>query len=99
VVLHGHFLYSNGNFVLQKEQTKLVDAERAGGFGAGVDSVASSLANTDSFSSGSFEVFIIGVCCWISHWKSPSFLVSVKNGNLMIFSNFFAKKIVVKNFN
>ena len=33
------------------------------------------------------------------HTVNPSFLVSVKNGNLMIFSNFFAKKIVVKNFN
>ena len=65
MVLQLHFLYlSNGNFLSQKEQTKLVGAELPGGVGAGVDLVdldASSSVNTVSFSSGCFEVFIIGV--------------------------------------
>ena len=53
-----------------------------------------------SFECQQFEIFSdISLRPSSTHWKSPSFLVSVKNGNLMIFSNFFAKKIVVKNFN
>ena len=61
VVLQLHFLYlSNGNFVSQKEQIKLVGAELPGGVGGGVDLVAS--VNTVSSSSGCFEVFIIGEC-------------------------------------
>ena len=69
VVLQLHFLYlSNGNFVSQKEQIKLVGAETAGGVGGGVDLVAFSSINTVSFSSGCFEVFIIRVACFMFYW-------------------------------
>ena len=55
VVLQLHFLYlSNGNFLSQKEQIKLVGAVLPGVVGGGVDLDASSLVNTLSFSSGSF---------------------------------------------
>ena len=55
-----HFLYlSNGNFLSQKEQTKLVGAELPGVVGGGVDLVAFSSVNIVSSSSDCFEVFII----------------------------------------
>ena len=60
VVLQLHFLYlSNGNFVLQKEQIKLVGAELPGGVGGGVDLDAFSSVITVSSSFGCLEVFII----------------------------------------
>ena len=59
VVLQLHFLYlSNGNFVSQKEQTKLGVVTAAG---VGVDSVASSSVNSLSCLGGSCEEWFI-VC-------------------------------------
>ena len=60
VVLQLHFLYlSNGNFVSQKEQIKLVGAELPGGVGEGVDLDASSSVETFSCSGCSWESFIV----------------------------------------
>ena len=60
VVLQLHFLYlSNGNFVSQKEQIKLVGAETAGGVGAGVDLDAPSSVETVSCSGCSWESFMV----------------------------------------
>ena len=60
MVLHGHFLYfSNGNFVSQKEQIKLVGAESPGGVGEGVDLDASSSVETFSCSGCSWESFMV----------------------------------------
>ena len=61
-----HFLYlSNGNFVSQKEQIKLVGAELPGGVGGGVDLDAVSSVIAVLFSSGCVEVFIIGVYVYV----------------------------------
>jgi len=66
VVLQLHFLYlSNGNFVSQKEQTKL-GVVTAAGVGFGVDSVASSSVDPPSFlvwSGG--ELFIASVSLYV----------------------------------
>ena len=58
VVLQLHFLnLSNGNFVSQKEQIKLVDVATAAG--VGVDSVASSSVDPLSFLGCSWEEWFI----------------------------------------